>query len=62
MGGVAKEVEDTGARNIGIIDKIVFKKFDNKYTTMNPSEQNDAHTCHKCHIKDPVISEFPKLV
>ena len=53
MGGVAKEVEDTEARNLGTIE-IVFKKNDNTYNTMNPSEQTYAHMCHKCHIKDHV--------
>ena len=60
MGGVAKEVEDTEVRNIGMIDKIVF--FDNAYNTKNPREQTDSHTCHKCHIKDHSISEFHKLM
>ena len=27
---------------------------------MNPIEQTDANMCHKCHIKDHVISEFHK--
>ena len=62
MGGESKEVKDTEVRNIGMIDKIGIKFFDNAYNTMNPSEQTDASTCHKCHIKDHVISEFHKLM
>ena len=39
MGGVAKEVQDTVVRNIGMNDKRVFNFFDNAYNTMNHSEQ-----------------------
>ena len=38
MGGVAQEVEDTEARNIAMIDKLVKEFFENAYNTINPSE------------------------
>ena len=62
MGGVAQEVEDTGVRNIAMIDRIVLEFFENADNTINPSEQTDSPKCHKFYIKDRVISEFLKLM
>ena len=47
MAGVEKEVEDTEARNIGMIDNIVFYFLENAYNTINLSEHTDTLKCHK---------------
>ena len=43
-------------------DNMVFSFFENAYNTMNNSEQTDSPKCSKCHTKDPVLSEFHKII